>query len=84
MWYVYVLKGKSKIYVGLTDNLKRRVAQHKRGQTHSTSRMGDLKPIYYEAFITEKDARKQEKFYKTGYGREILRDKLEDTLKEDY
>lgn len=84
MWYVYALKGNKRIYIGLTDNLKRRVSQHKRGQTHSTRRMGLLKPIYYEVFISEKDARKQEIFYKSGYGREVLRDKLEDTLKEDY
>ena len=63
--------------------MKRRISERERGRTHSTKRMGELKLIYYEAFISEKDARKQERFYKSGYGREVLRDKLENTLKKN-
>ena len=80
-WYVYILNGDGRHYVGFTSNIKRRILEHKRGHTHSTKRMGNLKLIFYEAFINESDARKQEKFYKTGYGREILKQKLEDTLR---
>ena len=81
MWHVYGLKGDKSIYIGLTSDLKRRLSEHKRGKTHSTKRMGDLKLIFVESFISKHDAQKQEKFYKTGYGREVLKDKLADTLK---
>lgn len=80
MWHVYGLLGNGLIYIGFTSNLKRRVEEHKRGQTHSTKRMGELKLIFVESYISKKDAQKQEKFYKTGYGREVLKEKLSDTL----
>lgn len=32
--------------------------------------------IYYKAFISKKDSTKQEKFYKTGYGKEVLKGKM--------
>lgn len=81
MWYVYALKGDNKIYIGSTSNLKRRIGEHLQGKTYSTKRMGDLKLVYYEAFLSKSDALRQEKFYKTGYGREVLHDKIADSLK---
>ena len=81
MWHVYVLKGNSRKYVGVTSNLKRRITDHRRGQTHTTARIKNLKLIFCESFISKKDAYRQEKFYKTGYGKEVLNDKLKDTLK---
>lgn len=80
MWHVYALKGNNKIYIGLTANLKRRIAEHKNGKTYSTKRMGKLKLIFCESFISKKDAFRQEKFYKTGYGREVLKNKLNNYL----
>ena len=80
MWYVYVLRGENKKYVGVTQNLRQRIQNHQAGNTHSTARMGKLQLILYEAFLSKSDAYRQEKFYKTGYGREVLDKKLEDTL----
>ncbi len=80
MWHVYALKGDRSIYIGCTSDLKRRIYDHKRGHTYSTKRMGELKLIFVESYISKTDAMKQEKFYKTGYGREVLKEKLEDTL----
>ncbi len=83
MYYVYVLLcQKKKIYVGVTSDLKRRVNEHYRGNTYSTKRLGVEKLIYYESFINKKDAYAQEAFYKTGYGREVLKGKLANTLKD--
>ena len=82
MWHVYALKGKRSIYVGCTLDLKRRISEHARGQTPSTKRMGEFKLIYVESFVSKIDAAKQEKFYKTGYGKEVLKGKLEHTLKQ--
>jgi len=84
MWYTYVLfslKSKRK-YIGFTGNLKRRLNEHNEGKggqyTHVNA---PFSLLFYEAFLSEKDARKQEKFYKKGYGREVLNEKLEDSLK---
>lgn len=81
MWQVYALKGSQSIYIGMTSDLKRRLEEHKKGQTYSTRRMGELTLIYVESFVSKIDAVEQEKFYKTGYGREVLKEKLADTLK---
>jgi len=41
MAWVYILRGKSgRYYIGSTDNLKRRIAEHWRGNNHTTRRLG--------------------------------------------
>ncbi len=79
MYYVYFLESlkNSKHYIGYTDDLKRRFKEHneKRG-SEFTSKNGPWKLIFYEAHINEQDAREMERFYKTGYGREVLKGKL--------
>lgn len=60
MYYVYILiNNKSrKLYIGYTNNLKRRFKEHKKEN--------DFKLIYYEAYFREKEARHRErglKFY---------------------
>ena len=84
MWYTYVLeslKNKS-LYTGYTNDLRRRFEEHnqKRGGEY-TSKHGSYKLIFYEAFLEKKDAMKAEEFFKSGYGREVLKDKLENYYK---
>ena len=80
MWYTYALKGDRRIYIGMTSDLRRRLSEHLSGKTHSTSRMGKLTLVYYEAFLSKQDAINQELFYKTGRGREVLKDKIGNSL----
>jgi predicted GIY-YIG superfamily endonuclease len=40
MAWVYILRGGNRYYIGVTDNLERRVAEHKRGSHHTTRRFG--------------------------------------------
>ncbi len=79
MWYVYVLRSKKNktLYTGYTHNLKRRFLEHnqKRGSVY-TSKLAPFDLIFYEAFVEKKDAIEGEKFFKSGYGREVLKDKL--------
>jgi len=80
MWYAYILESlkSRRLYVGSTDDLKRRFKEHNDGRGGKyTSKQGKFKLIFYEAYLNKKDAQKAEKFFKTGYGREILKDKLE-------
>jgi putative endonuclease len=69
---VYVLQGKTKRYVGITNNLARRLAEHKSGNTKSAQLIGPFKLLYTEKFPDHITARKREKFLKSGQGREFL------------
>ena len=41
MAWVYILRGKSgRYYIGSTDDLQRRLAEHQRGSNHTTQRFG--------------------------------------------
>ena len=41
MAWVYILRGSSgRHYIGSTDNLDRRIAEHRRGSNHTTRRFG--------------------------------------------
>jgi predicted GIY-YIG superfamily endonuclease len=40
MAWVYILRGARRHYIGATDNLQRRIAEHRRGSNHTTHRFG--------------------------------------------
>jgi predicted GIY-YIG superfamily endonuclease len=40
MAWVYILRGVRRYYIGATDNLERRIIEHKRGNNHTTHRFG--------------------------------------------
>lgn len=85
MFYTYVLKSEknNRLYVGSTDNLKRRFSEHNSGIGGTYTR--NNRPfvlIYYEAYLIYKDAQASEKFYKTGYGKEVLNGKLKSYFKK--
>ena len=82
MWYAYILESQKngRLYVGYTDNLRRRVLEHNSGiGGRYSSHNGPYKVIFYEAYIEKSDAMRAEKFFKSGYGREVLK---KDKLKE--
>jgi len=87
MHYVYILYSKKlrKFYIGLTDNLKKRILEHNNGESSFTSRGGCWELVYYEAFSIKSDAVREERFLKTGQGRErrkyLLKSCLEDLKK---
>jgi putative endonuclease len=79
MYYTYVLQSRvnGRHYIGSTGDLKRRFKEHNLGiggKYTSNNRPFDL--VYYEAYISYDLARKAERFYKTGNGREVLKGKL--------
>lgn len=78
MHYFYVLRfdKNGKLYYGSTNDLKRRVKEHSNGKSVFTSKNGSFKLIFYEAYINKKDALSTEKYFKTGHGREVLKEKL--------
>ncbi|MFA5022662.1 MAG: GIY-YIG nuclease family protein [Candidatus Paceibacterota bacterium] len=77
MFTVYVLKDISgKIYKGMTNNLERRLKEHRSGHTVTTSKMGELSVVYTENYGTLFEARKRELYFKSAAGRRFLKDKI--------
>lgn len=62
MFYVYVLKSQANgdIYIGYTDNLRRRFKEHNLGKSLSTKVYRPWELVYYEAYRTKSDATKRE------------------------
>ena len=68
MYYVYILKDKQGgIYIGYTSDLKKRLQRHARGYTSYLKNRSPIKLIYYEAYLSQSDARNREKSLKN-YG----------------
>ncbi|MFA4991706.1 MAG: GIY-YIG nuclease family protein [Candidatus Omnitrophota bacterium] len=80
MFFVYVLKSRKngKLYTGHTENLKRRILEHntKNDKTKFSYVNGPWELIFFETFDTRAIAMKQEKFFKTGKGREYIKNKI--------
>lgn len=68
MFYLYILKSctDEKLYVGSTNDLKRRLSEHNTGKVPSTKSRAPFEFKYYEAFSSENDARKREASLKKG------------------
>src|SRR3989338_9848898 len=73
-FYVYVLESlkDGKYYVGHSNNLRRRIKEHEHGYNFSTKFRLPFILIYYEACMSEKDAKRREKYLKTTQGRRFL------------
>jgi putative endonuclease len=86
MFYLYILKSLSdnQIYIGYTSDLKRRMHEHqsgKCGKSFATSSWLPIKLVYYEAYVSEKDARDRERKLKQ-YGRaiQLLKERIKESL----
>ncbi|VAV87925.1 hypothetical protein MNBD_ALPHA06-1326 [hydrothermal vent metagenome] len=72
MWYVYFLELKNgDIYVGSTNDLKRRKQSHDKGEVNSTKTHLPVILKSYIAVETENIARELEKYFKSGSGKAI-------------
>ncbi|MDO8529443.1 MAG: GIY-YIG nuclease family protein [bacterium] len=84
MFYVYILKSKidGDCYIGSTNNLRSRLKKHNSGEVFSTRNRKPFDLIYYEAYKSEKDARKREhnlKLRSRAYAQ--LKKRIEESLK---
>ena len=75
MFFVYALKSieRTYIYVGLTDNLERRLSEHNGGKNKTTRPYRPFVLIHSEMFETRIEARQREKYLKSGIGKDFLR-----------
>ena len=74
---VYVLYSKKydRFYVGFTQDLKRRLKEHNSGKTKSTKAYLPWVVVYTERVKERTQARKREKYLKSGVGREFIKKK---------
>ncbi|MFA6257435.1 MAG: GIY-YIG nuclease family protein [Candidatus Paceibacterota bacterium] len=74
-YFLYILKStvSLKSYVGITNNLNRRLAEHNSGKSFYTKRHCPWTMIYNEKYDSLKEARKREKYLKSASGRKFLK-----------
>ena len=72
--WVYVLQSETtdRLYVGITADLRRRMAEHNGGHSRSTCAGQPWCIVHKESFQNHTSARVREKFLKSGQGREWL------------
>lgn len=82
MYYTYVLKSEAdgNFYAGYTKDLKLRFVQHSKALVESTKNRRPLELIYYEACLTQEDALKRERYFKTYNGKRFLHNRLKSYL----
>ena len=80
--YTYVLKSinNGKFYTGTTNNLRQRLAQHKKGLVRSTKYMLPIEMVYCEVCLDKNDAHRRERYLKTGPGKRYLKNRLKGGL----
>jgi len=83
MFYVYVLKSSkdNSLYIGYTNDLKRRFEEHNNGESKSTKHKIPFKLIYYEAYESQSDAKFREKNLKRfSQAHKALKQRIEKSL----
>lgn len=82
MFYTYVLRSEkdSKLYLGYTSDLKKRLKEHQDGEVSSTKSRLPVFLIFYEAFLNQEDALRREKYFKTNAGKKSLKLMLREYL----
>ena len=78
MFFVYILKSvkDNNLYIGKTNNLKRRIFEHNNNYVQSTKSRAPFILLEFFECLNEKEAVKIEKEYKKGYRREEIKRKF--------
>ena len=78
MYYVYIIQSQKdkSYYVGSTENLKKRLQEHNRGEVIYTSSKTPYELVWYCAFRSRKKALDFEKYLKQGSGFAFARKRL--------
>ena len=79
MWYVYILKSvkdSHKTYIGITENVKKRLEEHNSNTQPYTKRYSPWRVEIYIAFSDKEKAIDFEKYLKVGSGKAFLNKRL--------
>jgi putative endonuclease len=83
MHYVYLIveKGTQKHYIGITSDLRQRLKRHNNSSGAKFTKAGNWQLVYYEAFLSKKDAYQRErKLKQDGRGRRLLYQRVANCL----
>ena len=79
MWYVYIIRSvyfPEQEYIGVSGNLKQRIADHNAGNSKHTSKFSPWKLEWYCAFAAKQSAFDFEKYLKSHSGRAFAKKRL--------
>ena len=78
MFYTYALQSlkDKKLYIGFTEDLKKRFFEHNHGRIKATNDRKPFRLVYYEACLVKNLAVRREKYFKTGFGRKFLKERV--------
>jgi predicted GIY-YIG superfamily endonuclease len=85
MHYVYTLQSSKdkNLYIGRTNDLRRRLAEHNGGKSFATAPRKPFKLVYYEAYMAAADAKNRERSLKLrGQARVHLMTRLSASLRQ--
>lgn len=74
-YFVYVIQSEvdKRLYVGLSRNIEKRLKSHNNGETFSTKGYRPWNLVYSEIIGSREQARKREKYLKSGIGKEYIK-----------
>lgn len=83
-YYVYVLQSikNNNLYIGFSEDLKKRLQEHNHGLNFSTKPYKPWRLIHYEAYRNRRDAERREKYLKTNQGARLLKRMLKEYFYE--
>ena len=68
-YYVYIIIcDEGKIYIGLSEDIEKRIGQHNSGKSKWTSKYSNWRQVYKKKFENLTDARKWENYLKSQKG----------------
>lgn len=78
MWYTYVLQSDKdkRFYTGISNDLRKRLEQHNSGKSTYTKNRGPFTLVYYEACLSQDDARSRELYLKSGMGKRYIKNRI--------
>jgi putative endonuclease len=79
-YYIYVLQSlkNRSLYIGYTEDLRKRIKQHNDGDSEYTKKYMPWELIHYAAYLNEKDAKRREDYLKTNQGSRLLKRMLKE------
>ena len=83
MHYVYILKSNQNksLYIGCTNNLKRRISEHNNDESYYAKRYSPWMLIYFEGYLSKEDAYSREQSLKLhAQGLRRLKERLRNSL----
>ncbi len=81
VYILYSMKD-TKLYIGYTTNLTRRLGEHDLGKSKSTAPRRPFRLLFCEFYLSKEDAIRREKYFKTTAGKKTLKLMLRESLNE--